>query len=52
MKDKPLKTISLEEVIDKHIGKLGTPKREAFENELRLDLLDRKKTRRKQVVLY
>lgn len=39
MKDKPLKTISLDEVIDKHIGKLGTPKRETFENELRLDLL-------------
>jgi HTH-type transcriptional regulator/antitoxin HipB len=39
MKDKPLKIISLDEVIDKHIGKLGTPKREAFENELRLDLL-------------
>jgi len=41
MKDKPLKTISLDEVIDKHIGKLGTPKREAFENELRLDLLEK-----------
>ena len=39
MKDKPLKTISLDEVTDKYIGKLGTPKREAFENELRLDLL-------------
>lgn len=39
MKDKPLKTISLDKVIDKHIGKHGTPKREAFENELRLDLL-------------
>ena len=39
MKDKPLKTYSLEEVTDKYIGKLGTPKREAFENELRLDLL-------------
>jgi DNA-binding XRE family transcriptional regulator len=39
MKDKPLKTISLDEVTNKHIGKLGTPKREAFENELRLDLL-------------
>ena len=39
MKDKPLKTISLDEVIVRHIGKLGTPKREAFENELRLDLL-------------
>ncbi|MEI6639067.1 MAG: helix-turn-helix transcriptional regulator [Chlorobium sp.] len=39
MKDTPLKTISLDEVIDKHIGKAGTPKRDAFENELRLDLL-------------
>ena len=40
MKDKPLRTISLEEVTDKFIGKLGTPKREAFENELRLDLFN------------
>jgi HTH-type transcriptional regulator / antitoxin HipB len=39
MKKKGLKTYSLEEINDKHIGKLGTPKREAFENELRLDLL-------------
>jgi DNA-binding XRE family transcriptional regulator len=39
MKDKPLKTISLGEVTDKYIGKTGTPKRVAFENELRLDLL-------------
>jgi HTH-type transcriptional regulator / antitoxin HipB len=36
---KPLKTVSLEELTDKHIGKKGTPKREAFEYELRLDLL-------------
>ena len=36
---KPLKTVSLEELTDKHIGKRGTPKREAFEYELRLDLL-------------
>ena len=36
---KPLKTISLEELTDKHIGKRGTPRREAFEYELRLDLL-------------
>ena len=34
-----LKTVSLEEITDKHIGKRGTPKREAFEYELRLDLL-------------
>lgn len=34
-----LKTVSLDTMIDKHIGKRGTPKREEFENELRLDLL-------------
>lgn len=39
MKKKKLKTYSLEEVTDKYIGKSGTPKRDAFENELRLDLL-------------
>jgi len=37
--DSSIKTISLETMIDKHIGKRGTPKREAFENELRIDLL-------------
>jgi HTH-type transcriptional regulator/antitoxin HipB len=39
MKMKTLKTYSLEEITDKHIGKIGTPKRDAFEYELRLDLL-------------
>lgn len=34
-----LKSYSLEEITDKHIGVKGTPKREAFESELRLDLL-------------
>ena len=34
-----MKTYSLEEITDKHIGKRGTDKREAFEQELRLDLL-------------
>jgi len=34
-----LKTVPLDTMIDKHIGKRGTPKREAFENELRIDLL-------------
>ncbi len=34
-----LKIYTLEEVTDKHIGKLGTPKREAFEYELRMDLI-------------
>ncbi len=33
------KTVSLDTMIDKHIGKLGTEKREAFENELRIDML-------------
>ena len=39
MKKEALKTYSLEEMLDKHIGRLGTPKRETFENELRLDLI-------------
>lgn len=30
---------SLDEVMDEHIGPTGTPKRDAFEEELRLDLL-------------
>ena len=34
-----MKTVSLEKLTDKHIGKRGTPKREAFEYELRLDVL-------------
>ena len=34
-----LKTYSLEEVTDKHLGKIGTPKHDAFENELRLELI-------------
>ena len=33
------KTVSLDTMIDKHIGKHGTSKRDAFENELRIDLL-------------
>ena len=34
-----LKTIPLDDLIDQHIGKIGTEKRDAFEYELRLDLL-------------
>ncbi len=34
-----MKTYTLEELTDKHIGKKGTKKRNDFENELRLDLL-------------
>jgi HTH-type transcriptional regulator/antitoxin HipB len=33
------KTVSLDSMIDKHIGERGTEKREEFENELRIDLL-------------
>jgi len=39
MKKEAIKTYSLDEMIDKHVGKVGTPNREAFENELRIDLL-------------
>lgn len=34
-----LKTVSLDKLIDKHIGKRGTKRREAFEHELRIELL-------------
>ncbi len=39
MKTSILKTVSLAEITDKHIGKPGSVKREAFEYELRMDLL-------------
>jgi len=34
-----IKTYSLDQVTEKYIGKLGTEKRDSFENELRLDLM-------------
>jgi DNA-binding XRE family transcriptional regulator len=34
-----MKTYKLEDLTDKYIGKHGSKEREAFENELRLDLL-------------
>ena len=37
--DNSFKTVSIDTMIDRHIGKRGTPKREAFENELKIDLL-------------
>ena len=37
-----MKTYSLEELTDKHIGKKGTKNRDDFENELRLDILGTK----------
>lgn len=39
METNEFKTVSLDTMIDKHIGKRGSEKREAFENELRIDLL-------------
>ncbi len=36
---KKLEVYSLEEVTDKYIGNAGTPKRDAFERELRIDIL-------------
>jgi len=34
-----MKTVPLGTMIDRHIGKMGTPDRDAFENELRMDLI-------------
>lgn len=39
MKNEKLITKSLDEMIDKHLGKIGTEKRDLFEEELRLDVL-------------
>ena len=36
---KKIKTVPLETMMDKHIGRIGTLSRDAFEHELRLDLL-------------
>ena len=41
-KQAKMKTYSLEHVKDKFIGATGTPKRNVYENELRLDLLGEK----------
>jgi len=45
-----MKTYSLEELTDTYIGEIGSNKREAFENELRLDLLGKaiKEARKEQ----
>jgi DNA-binding XRE family transcriptional regulator len=39
MATKKLKTVSLNSMIDKHVGKVGTKRRDAFEYELTLELL-------------
>lgn len=38
-KENKMKTVSLDEMIDKHVGKIGTAEREAFEYELSIDLI-------------
>lgn len=37
--NRKLKTVPLGTMIDKHVGKIGSAKRDAFEQELRLELL-------------
>ena len=39
MKNNKLRITSLDEMIDKHIGEVGTEERDAFEEELRLDII-------------
>ncbi len=34
-----MKATSLDALIDRHIGKVGTKRRDEFENELRLDII-------------
>lgn len=38
-KESKMKTVSLDDMIDKHVGKIGTPERDAFEYELSIDLI-------------
>jgi hypothetical protein len=38
-------------MIDKHIGKVGTERRDAFENELRIDLLGQAIKQARNVIL-
>lgn len=37
--EKQLKIVSLDTMIDKHIGEIGTVRRDNFENELKIELL-------------
>lgn len=39
MENRKLKTTSLDVLIDKHIGEIGTKKRDSFEYELQLDII-------------
>lgn len=49
------KTVSLDTMIDRHIGKIGTERRDAFENELRIHdqtVLPVDKITRRQLTLF
>lgn len=50
MADKKIKTYSLEELTDQYIGEKGSPKRDQFEFDLKLDILGDmiKKARKEQ----
>jgi DNA-binding XRE family transcriptional regulator len=39
IKENKMKTVSIDDMIDKHVGKIGTPERDAFEYELSIDLI-------------
>ena len=41
-----LKTISLDEMLDKHIGEIGTTRRDNFENRLKIELLSQAKNKK------
>ena len=41
MSSNEMKSYSLDEMKDKYIGKIGTPKRAAYEHELQMDILGR-----------
>lgn len=41
MKNEEMKTYSLSEMKDKYIGEIGTPDRDQYEYELRMDILGR-----------
>lgn len=45
-----LRTNSLDEMIDMHIGEVGTEKRESFEEELRLVVFSKPKTKIKRSI--
>ena len=38
-KENKMKTVRLDDMIDKHVGKIGSPERDAFEYELSIDLI-------------